>query len=105
MRKRLIELLEKIYPKTRYIPAEECREKIADAILEDGWFRPPCKVGDVVYYIYFNKVYEGMCHAITMHNNLQIHLYDYDGDSASYPASKVFLTREEAEQALKGGDE
>ena len=64
---------------------------------------PPCKVGDKVYYISFGKVYEGKCHAITMHNNLQIHLYDYDGDNASYPASKVFLTREEAEAALKGG--
>ncbi|MBR6793356.1 MAG: hypothetical protein IKM48_03225 [Clostridia bacterium] len=70
---------------------------------------PPCKVGQTVYYIAFGKVYKGKCHAITLKHTLQIHLYDFDGDNASYPASKVFLTKEEAEKALKecegNGDE
>lgn len=48
---RLVELLKEVYPKTRYIPMEECREKIADAILADGWMRPPCKVGDTAYFL------------------------------------------------------
>lgn len=26
-------------------------EKFADHILADGWIRPPCKVGDVVYFV------------------------------------------------------
>ena len=36
MRDRLVELLKEIYPKTRYIPIEECREKIADYLLDNG---------------------------------------------------------------------
>ena len=61
----------------------------------------PCKVGDTVWYITCGKVYKGKCHAICLQPNLQIHLYDFDGDNATYPASRVFLTQEEAEQVLK----
>lgn len=35
-RERLVELLKEIYPKTRYIPMEECREKTADYLLQNG---------------------------------------------------------------------
>ena len=49
---RLVELLKEVYPKTRYIPMEECREKIADAILADGWMRPSCKVGNIVHVLW-----------------------------------------------------
>ena len=74
---------------------------VADYLLANGVIVPPCKVGDTVYYIAFGKVYKSKCHAITQHKHaLQIHLYDYDGDNAKYPAKKVFLTKEEAEQAL-----
>ena len=98
-RERLVELLIE-YDTMRMMrhSIEDC----ADHLLANGVIVPPCKVGDKVYYISFNKVYKGECHAITMHNNLQIHLYDYDGDNASYPANKVFLTKEEAEKALGG---
>ena len=65
----------------------------------------PCAVGDVVYYISLGKVYKGKCHAITLKPTLQIHLYDFDGDNASYSAKDVFLTKEEAEKVLKGGAE
>lgn len=40
MRDRLIELLKEIYPKTRYIPMEECRAKIADYLLANGVIVP-----------------------------------------------------------------
>lgn len=36
MREKLIELLKEIYPKTRYIPMEECREKTADYLIQNG---------------------------------------------------------------------
>lgn len=114
MRDRLIELIESRTCRNNFcqpscmncanVPLQDEEvERLADYLLANGVTIPPCKVGDVVYYISFGKVYEGKCHAITMHNNLQIHLYDYDGDNASYPASKVFRSREEAEKALKGG--
>ena len=73
----------------------------ADYLLENGVIVPPCKVGDTVYYICFGKIYKGKCHAITRHeNSLQIHLYDYDGDNASFASDSVFPTRNEAENAL-----
>ena len=82
--------------------ARHWAEIIADHLLANGVIVPPCKVGDRVYYIAFGKVYKSKCHAITQHKHaLQIHLYDYDGDNAKYPAKKVFLTKEEAERALK----
>lgn len=76
-------------------------ESIADYLLDNGVIVPPCKVGDTVYYICFGKIYKGKCHAITRHeNSLQIHLYDYDGDNASFASDNVFPTRNEAENAL-----
>ena len=77
-------------------------EFLADRLLADkDIIVPPCKVGDTVYYIALGKVYKGKCHAITMKHTLQVHLYDFDGDNASYPAKKVFLTKEEAEAELE----
>ena len=85
------------------MPAHEDFDSwLADDLLANGVIVPPCKVGQTIYYISFGKVYKSKCHAITQHkNSLQIHLYDYDGDKAIYPAKKVFLTKEEAERALK----
>jgi hypothetical protein len=106
-RDRLIELLENtVYGNVEtddgFVGFEVYCDRIADDLLENGVIVLPCKVGQTVYYISFGKVYKGKCHAITQHKHgLQIHLYDYDGDNAKYPAKKVFLTKEEAEQALK----
>ena len=105
MRDRLIELIKQAKKKTKNANCDIGRNMIfADYLLENGVIVPPCKVGDMVYYIAFGKIYKGKCHAITQHiNRLQIHLYDYDGDNASIASDKVFLTKEEAEKALKGG--
>ena len=65
---------------------------------------PPCKVGDTVWYIPrgTRKIYSGICHCVSIQKGgVNIHLYDFDGDAATYPASRVFLTREEAEAALE----
>ena len=97
-RDRLIEILKvPIFPHLDVEPAEV----VADYLLENGVIVPPCKVGQTVYYISFGKVYKGKCHAITLNPTMQIHLYDYDGDNVSISASKVFLTKEEAEEKLK----
>lgn len=106
-RQRLIEFIKKSH--TEWLQKEydhetdkNVAEYLADHLLANGVIVPPCKVGDTVYYIVFDNVYRGKCHAITQHDNrLQIHLYDYDFDNASIKAENVFLTREEAEQALK----
>jgi hypothetical protein len=80
---------------------DETISDLADCILEDGWIKPPCKVGDTVYYIAGQKIYKAICHAITLQPSLQIHLYDYDGDNARYSTKDVFSTPEEAEKTLK----
>lgn len=62
----------------------------------------PCEVGQTVYYISFGKIYKGKCHAITIHKeSVQVHLYDFDGDNASYSSKDVYTSKEEAEKALK----
>jgi hypothetical protein len=111
-RDRLIELISQ---KQQYgIATEEPPEAIytienhqlADYLLANGVIVPPCKVGDTVYYIAGKKVYKSKCHAISQHKGgLQIHLYDYDGDNARYTAKDVFLTKSQAEVALKNEQE
>lgn len=93
----------------------ECTEKLTDYLLENGVIVPPCKVGDTVYfldfcvtaedfgkkYIDFGKVsrllinkYGKMCYLDTGR------MFSWDGFNKN-----VFLTKEEAEKALKGGAE
>lgn len=90
---------------------------LADHLLANGVIVPPCKVGDVVYYIntryhialYRNRVYEAKVARIvvtTLGVALVIQIRDESG-CCEIPDVKdfgktVFLTREEAEQALKG---
>ena len=106
-RDRLIELLKGAETKVNEalsvpLALDEWLSIYADHLLSNGVIVSPCKVGGTVYYIAFGKVYKGKCHAITIHeNSVQIHLYDYDGDNASISANRVFLTKEEAERALK----
>lgn len=125
MRERLIELLEQasleagqhLRETTKKVLAEKGRfnnkedighrniyEIEADHLLENGVIVPPCKVGDVIYDIRNGKVFGG-----------KIIMTSYFGDSFTFVATggryytitdigkTVFLTREEAEQALKGG--
>ena len=61
----------------------------------------PCKVGDTVYFVYRNEIFE--------HKIRKIEIGEYGGfvcSSHCFPFSSfgqyVFLTREEAEKALKG---
>jgi hypothetical protein len=57
-----------------------------------------------VYYISFGKIYKGKCHAIIIHkDSIQVHLYDFDGDNASFSEKDVFLSREQAKNALAEG--
>ena len=81
-------------------------EFYADYLLANGVIVPPCKVGDKVYIVaeVTNKIIEctvigvwiceGNCSIITDHGTIY---------SLSL-GETVFLTKEEAEQALKGGE-
>ena len=124
MRDRLIELIEvarsEYYDysdeihKIGLTVEESSAEYIADYLLANGVIVPPCKVGDKVYvttgdeeqswideykvkYFYYsskgiNRIY---IECGTMRKNLK----------PKYIGKTVFLTREAAEQALKGGVE
>jgi hypothetical protein len=90
------------YKASRKRTVKHLSEYIADCLLDDGWVRPPCKVGDTVYIIGLDKkiekhFVEGIC---LYQNGLFIEIL-YNGQGFSLPLNKVFLTKEEAEQKLK----
>lgn len=72
--------------------------KLADYLLEHGVIVPPCKVGDMVYRVTTLQKEE-----LIFENIIKRVIYDA-GDCAFDERAigkTVFLTREEAEQALK----
>lgn len=91
---------------------------LADYILANGVIVPPCKVGDVVYYLnrryhislYKNTIYEAKVVRIvttSLGTALVIHIRDESGccevpDIRDWGIT-VFLSREEAEAKLKEG--
>ena len=96
---------------------------LADYLLENGVIVPPCKVGRVIYYHFqfrnksilpFTrraKVKKIYCSNSKMHFVVDVELIDAKEkgimksfDFADF-GKTVFLTKEEAEQALKGGAE
>lgn len=91
-RERLVELLLE-FGATWYPP------KLADYLLENGVVVLPCKVGDTVY----QRDNAGQIYESTVKNII----YDTDGIAFDERAvgKTIFLTKEEAEQALKGGNE
>mgnify|MGYP007111660605 FL=1 len=104
MRDRLVELLYKLHRSK--IPS---MGEIADHLLANGVIVPPCKVGDKVYRTFGNycgeKIFEGVVDQISIFNNREIRFWVYGhplGFACHDIGKTVFLTREEAEKALKG---
>lgn len=89
-------------------------EKFADHILADGWVRPPCKTGQIVYLIkdgFIERCEVEGIHYTRRSNYVRIRPFhqEYLGNWSVYykPSIRsfgktVFLTREEAGKALKG---
>ena len=110
MRDRLIELLNDC----RYMEGYGMSlvETQADYLLENGVIVPPCKVGDTVYYLEGSRILEGtvksfstimkdnyfVVYVETKYSLLGIERFGY-----WMFGKRIFLTREEAEQALKEG--
>lgn len=115
MRDRLIELINSI--DVMKLPTDNFREHLADYLLENGVIMPPCKVGDTVYL--FSSVLEEVCESkvITIKQNYYTpsnpfwfsieYLSKQIGTQViRIPINQaigktVFLTREDAEKALK----
>ena len=80
-------------------------EYLADYLIEHGIIVPPCKVGDTVYYITgigHNLVKPAKVKEIIIDENGIKDLYmQGDGHNFENSFDIFFLTREEAEKALK----
>lgn len=98
MRDRLIELIDEA------INGEETSTaNIAYHLRENGVMVLPCKIGDIVYQTDGVRIYELTILDISLHKNKPYYEtdgIDFDDDAIG---KSIFLTREEAEQALKGG--
>ena len=125
MRDRLIELIDKA--KKEYandITDHIETEYIVETLLNEGCIYPPCKVGDVVYVLEVcscSHHYGNRCSANSKRKNVKYldivrlpptHHYTrclklfkrpFKVEYLTKLGKTVFLTREEAEQALKGG--
>lgn len=95
--------------------AADCASCLADHILADGWIRPPCKVGDIACFLIEDKVIGKKYispEPITDVCNKGFYTSghadsDENGDLWLWSdvGRIVFLSKEEAEEALKGGAE
>lgn len=108
MRDRLIELLHPLI--SDVIENRLGIVGLADMLLENGVIVPPCKVGDKVYTLFCNKCDEGV---VVSCEYSRASGFSYMSSNGIFPAlfkeedigKTVFLTREEAEKALKGDKE
>ena len=108
MRERLVELIKRIVH-------SYFAEEIVNTIIADGWFRPPCQVGQTVWLIKSlnwqqtewgikegkismiqQKADKSWKFRVTENHSVQDYTVDKIGKT-------VFLTREEAEAKLKEG--
>lgn len=108
MRDRLVKLIETAkkewWEKSgRYQTSKASADYIADCLLDDGWVRPPCKVGDTVYYPYEygNVVLEKTVIKIVIEKedrwlDVGVSFLPFENIGKT-----VFLTKAEAEQKLK----
>ena len=117
MRERLIELIESRTCRNNFcqpscencenVPLQDIEvERLADYLLANGVIVPPCKVGDKIYYIdkytncveedtvkFFTVTKDGIKPILEFHNTKFWKYYKW--------GKTVFLTKEEAENALK----
>ena len=116
MRERLIDLL--IAAKSRCDDTEKCKNcvgfchvgeclnyLIADHLLANGVIVPPCKVGDTVYALQKERSghFEGNKYVVDDEGEWEVCEKEFNLSLLDAVGEWIFLTREEAEQALKGG--
>lgn len=109
---RLVDLINEAKDKYPTIPSVNCCKPtfayyLANRLLAGGAILPPCKVGDTVYRI--SKRYGEWCvlprtvcsirYSLDSRGNIAWYLFTTIEDRIG---KTVFLTREEAEQAIKG---
>ena len=114
MRDRLIKKIGESLEKRTGMTCKLLAENIADDILAGGAIVPPCKVGDTVYVADCSARNEPLreCEVTEIGQDrhypyIVVEPKGFRGRRRAYPfrqiGKTVFLTREEAEKALKGG--
>ena len=117
-RKKLVELIENFFEKE--IGASFVKgflDKFAENILDDGWMRPPVKVGDKLYTTYCYgindwRIEESVVYEVRQRIGTGLEIFEMrrsENGTFSYFkveldkfGKTVFTSREDAEQALKG---
>lgn len=113
MRERLIELLNKKYDHF----CDQCgvnkdsryTESLADYLLANGVIVPPCKVGDTVYSNVLGEIEGFVVVSMELAYMAKGFVGEFVSNNGTYPmlfkfeniGKTVFLTKEEAERALK----
>ena len=96
-----------------------CIEKLADYLLENGVIVPPCKVGATLYFLYDRRYADKPDLTTQIYETNEWYfdidekgisikprfVHGYKGKYHYYLGKTVFLTKEEAEQALRKEDE
>ena len=111
-KERLVELSDNIITSCKSSLCDDCEHNnidypncmsvhFADYLLENGVIVPPCKVGDVVYLITdhtgdMRRTVTGFTQDCVLAYAMQIPMSEF--------GKTVFLTREEAEKALRGDE-
>lgn len=75
--------------------------KLADYLLEHGVTALPCKVGDTIYQTDGVRIYTSTIYEITYTENKVIFVTENIVFDEQAINNSIFLTREEAERALK----
>lgn len=109
--KRLIEILKDNQGDNTYYITDEAVQKISDILLENGVAVLPCKIGDTIYIADENSnEFDGIdeCRVEKLEWNGIFWTIFHNRDDYGYLqwciGKTIFFTREEAEQALKGGN-
>ena len=108
MRDRLIELFKSAGEKFNdsNCTEEEALEILADHLIENGVIKLPVNAGDTIYRPFGRYVESWIVTTIVLHPEEIVFIDDSDNSfKESDIGVSTYLTREEAEKALKGGAE
>lgn len=100
-RDRLTELLVDTIHEWECDVSKETVTEIAEHLIENGVIVPPCKVGNTIYQIDGVRIYQSTIHEITYTSSKVIFVTENIVFDERTINNSIFLTREEAEKALK----
>lgn len=114
-KERIVEILKKHTKKHGIMASFVILEEYAAELVNNGVIVPPCKVGDIIWVVFSPKypanpndkgkwfmVQDGVQRIIFGKKGLSIETWNMGTIPAKELNKKIFLTKEEAEEKLKG---